>query len=57
VEFWEHNATPLPVDEPLLRLLDMLLKEEASELSAAVGVEAIHRVCLARSDHLTKEYP
>ncbi|MDQ6661460.1 MAG: Tn3 family transposase, partial [Chloroflexota bacterium] len=30
---------------------------EVSELRAAVGVEAVHRLCLARSYHLTKEQP
>jgi hypothetical protein len=31
------------------------INREVSELGAAVGVEAIHLVCLARSHHLIKE--
>ncbi len=37
--FWEHNATPLPVDESLLRLLDMLLKEPATRRVLKEGIK------------------
>ena len=39
LEFWEHNATPIPVDEPLLRLLDMLLKEPATRRVHKDGIK------------------
>ena len=39
LEFWQHNATPLPVDEPLLRLLDMLLKEPATRRVLKEGIK------------------
>ncbi|MDQ6644397.1 MAG: Mu transposase C-terminal domain-containing protein, partial [Chloroflexota bacterium] len=39
LEFWQHNATPLPVDEPLLRLLDILLKEPATRRVLKEGIK------------------
>lgn len=39
LEFWEQHATPLPVDEALLRLLDMLLKEPATRRVLKEGIK------------------
>ncbi len=39
LEFWQLNATPIPVDEPLLRLLDMLLKEPATRKVHKDGIK------------------
>ncbi|MBF6613028.1 MAG: DDE-type integrase/transposase/recombinase [Chloroflexi bacterium] len=39
LEFWQHNATPIPVDESVLRLLDMLLKEPATRRVHKDGIK------------------
>ena len=39
LEFWQHNATPLPVDEQLLRILDILLKEPATRRVHKEGIK------------------
>jgi hypothetical protein len=39
LEFWEQHATPLPMDEPLLRLLDVLLKEPATRRVHKEGIK------------------
>ncbi len=39
LEFWERNATPIPVDDQLLRLLDMLLKEPATRRVHKDGIK------------------
>jgi transposase InsO family protein len=37
--FWQEHATPLPVDEPLLRLLDVLLREPAQRRVLKAGIK------------------
>jgi len=37
--FWQKHATSFPVDEPLLRLLDMLLKEPATRRVLKEGIK------------------
>ncbi len=39
LEFWQQHATPIPVDEQLLRLLDMLLKEPATRRVHKDGIK------------------
>lgn len=39
LEFWQHNATPIPLDEQLLRLLDMLLKEPTTRRVHKDGIK------------------
>lgn len=39
LKFWQQHATPIPVDEPLLRLLDMLLKEPATRRVHKDGIK------------------
>ncbi len=39
LEFWQQHAIPLPLDEPLLRLLDILLKEPATRRVLKEGIK------------------